>query len=636
MEDETCDNLETYSIVWLDSSVDSNDEKLTIQKRLRFLIDYLKCFSNENLCENYLMKSNENERICLIISGQLGKDLVHHVHHLKQISMIYVFCIDKSRYQSWANQYPKIKAILNRSDDLIAEIDREHQRRIANLVDEPFQSINFNKNPQEFLFYQLLINCLLEMKILIKDRVELLNYLKNIYRQNEEYLLIIKQFQKDYSSLKSLDWFMTNSILTRILNKSIRNDHFYILFLIRFFIQDLNKQIHSNRIQKSIRIYKSQILSKEQFETLQDSLGHFITIKSFLKTNLNKKQCLAYFKEYHFNSNQIKILFEITANPNEIGARSLFTNVSTLGQQQVLFMVNSIFRIEKIVVDDKLNITFVYLNYSSIEHQEFELYPELKHSNLFSFGQLLFEKKLFSKAQIYFKHLIDHLPFDDEQVFDCFYSLGQIYFHLNQFVLSLKSFQKCLRLTKTSPSNTKQISIHNQIALVHLKENHYEQALHSYQQALTLSNPNTIQFVDSLNNIALVYKYLNHHQQALQSYQQIVAIQNQFNSPSDLALTYTNIAFVYSNLKQYELAIEYFNKVLMIYEEILPKKHCLISMIYESMGNVYYDQKQFKQAFVYYDKANQIYTQLLPTGHSDILQMKIIIQRIQSKIKFFL
>ena len=105
MDDE---NLETYFVLWLDGTVDSSEEKLNIQRKLRSSINFLQTFTNENQCEDFIRSTKPFDRIILIISGQLGKDLVHHIHHLVQISLIYIFTPEKKKYQSWANQYLKV------------------------------------------------------------------------------------------------------------------------------------------------------------------------------------------------------------------------------------------------------------------------------------------------------------------------------------------------------------------------------------------------------------------------------------------------------------------------------------------------------------------------------------------------
>ncbi|CAF3173719.1 unnamed protein product, partial [Rotaria sp. Silwood2] len=77
---------------------------------------------------------------------------------------------------------------------------------------------------------------------------------------------------------------------------------------------------------------------------------------------------------------------------------------------------------------------------------------------------------------------------------------------------------------------------------------------------------------------------------------------------------------------------EYCNRSLKIYESILPLKHSLISMTLENIANIYYDKEDFRQAFKYYEKAAKIYRHILPSTHPDVLQIRMIIKKIEAKI----
>ena len=94
------------------------------------------------------------------------------------------------------------------------------------------------------------------------------------------------------------------------------------------------------------------------------------------------------------------------------------------------------------------------------------------------------------------------------------------------------------------------------------------------------------------------------------------------------------IPLAYCHLHQYEFAFEHYNKALQIYEKSIPTEHCLISMIYENIGNLFYDQNLFKQGLVYYEKAATIYRNLLPSTHPNVLQIAMVIRRIESKIRY--
>lgn len=127
------------------------------------------------------------------------------------------------------------------------------------------------------------------MKIISKDKNTLINLLKNYYNQNENELLKIDEFEKEYSSYKSLWWLTRDSFISKLIFKSFHQKNYSLLFLFRFFIQDIFQQIEQNKSLKSFHVYRSQILSNKQLNLFQNSIGKIFSINSFLFTNLVKK-----------------------------------------------------------------------------------------------------------------------------------------------------------------------------------------------------------------------------------------------------------------------------------------------------------------------------------------------------------
>lgn len=102
------ENSETFSLLWLDTEVNATSENRRTQKRLREIINYLKLFDNSNACQQYITSCSEYDRIVLIISGRLSKEIVPKIHKLRQLSSIYIFCRQRKLYRSWAKQYTKV------------------------------------------------------------------------------------------------------------------------------------------------------------------------------------------------------------------------------------------------------------------------------------------------------------------------------------------------------------------------------------------------------------------------------------------------------------------------------------------------------------------------------------------------
>jgi hypothetical protein len=101
-------NLETYSLIWLDTSVNTSQENVLAQQQLRTSINHLLIFEDENECEEYIRSTPKEDRIIFILSGQLGQRIVPRTHQLQQLFSIYVYCSDETRYSQWAQEFSKV------------------------------------------------------------------------------------------------------------------------------------------------------------------------------------------------------------------------------------------------------------------------------------------------------------------------------------------------------------------------------------------------------------------------------------------------------------------------------------------------------------------------------------------------
>lgn len=105
------ENLETFSLIWLDAAVNDSQENLDAQQQLRTSINYLKTFDNDAIFEEYVRSTSKDDRIVLIISGRFGVTVVPKIHPLRQITSIYVYCQDKKRNEAWAKEFKKVRSI---------------------------------------------------------------------------------------------------------------------------------------------------------------------------------------------------------------------------------------------------------------------------------------------------------------------------------------------------------------------------------------------------------------------------------------------------------------------------------------------------------------------------------------------
>ncbi len=96
-------------LIWSDPSVNNSSENKSIQEKLReIFLNNFKSFESGDQCENFI-NQNQNQRLMLIVSGQIGRDLVPKIHTLSQVISIYVYCMDKKANEKWAKNYDKVK-----------------------------------------------------------------------------------------------------------------------------------------------------------------------------------------------------------------------------------------------------------------------------------------------------------------------------------------------------------------------------------------------------------------------------------------------------------------------------------------------------------------------------------------------
>jgi hypothetical protein len=104
-------NLESFACLWLDLTVNSSEDNINTQKELRQVINHLRTFEDSNECEQHIRQITQ-EKVVLIVSGGLGRQIVPRLHDLPQFSACYVFCQDKKANEQWASKYPKVKSFI--------------------------------------------------------------------------------------------------------------------------------------------------------------------------------------------------------------------------------------------------------------------------------------------------------------------------------------------------------------------------------------------------------------------------------------------------------------------------------------------------------------------------------------------
>ncbi|CAF1256498.1 unnamed protein product [Adineta ricciae] len=422
--------LELFSLVWLDSN--PHETRQTEQK-LRSIINRLKRFRQVDQCRQYIEEMNSKERVVLIVSGRLGKELVPSIHHHRQIISIYVFCMDKESNRQWAAKFSKVKNVSTNIGELIGDIKRNHkiQKKVEEHLEMNFFSTNTGGGGKslsgingKFLFSQVLIDCLMELPFNEEDRNELIQCCQTEYKGNVEELDKIEEFANEYSAKNVLWWYTRESFFYKILNSSLRMENLHVMFLFRSFISDICEQLKKNPVKTSIKLYRTQMIAKEEFQNLQKSIGQFISINSFFSTSLSRSTALSFLDLSDGSSDLQKILFEVSADPKTVTTKP-FADISKFSdfndEQEILFMIGSIFQIEQIQNDEENQIAIVKMNLCSDEENHLrKILHQMKQQflneqiSLRTFANVLWEMGQLKLADMYLQRLLNGLSANDQ------------------------------------------------------------------------------------------------------------------------------------------------------------------------------------------------------------------------------
>ena len=104
---EPDDNLETFSICWLDAGV-NNDENLAAQQKLRAIINCVRTFEDSDEFMARIHRMCPSDLTMIIVSGQMGRVVVPEIHSWPQVTSIYIYCMNKAANEQWSGSYTKV------------------------------------------------------------------------------------------------------------------------------------------------------------------------------------------------------------------------------------------------------------------------------------------------------------------------------------------------------------------------------------------------------------------------------------------------------------------------------------------------------------------------------------------------
>ncbi|CAF1065697.1 unnamed protein product [Adineta steineri] len=460
-------SLEIFSLVWLDANVDVKDTRNT-EVKLRSIINHIKKFQDIKQCQQYIERRSENDRLVIIVSGRLGQEIIPYIHQLRQVISIYVYCMDETNNEQWAFQFTKIKSVVVDLDELVSQLTTDH--KIQKKVEEPLSinilttNVDAGKSTTgvngQFVYSQILIDCLLRLRSNEIDKNELINLYKNEYEGNYTELNNLHEFQEDYSSDKVLWWYTKETFFYKTLNAALRTQSIHIIFLFRSLIYDIYHQLQKYQSKKFERVYRCQLMSNDELNSLKQNIGQFISVNSFFSTTDDRSTALFLLGDITTKIDLERVLFEIDADPKIVNTKP-FANISKLSyfpdESEVLFMIGSFFRLNNITrSDDQIWIIKMTLC-NDDEHDLKRVLMHMKHqinseeANLRTLGKLLWKMGKLDLAEKYFNRLLQELPSNDSLLSSLYEDLAELASQTGDYDMSVLWHQKLLTFKEENP-----------------------------------------------------------------------------------------------------------------------------------------------------------------------------------------
>ena len=535
------------------------------------------------------------------------------------------------------------------------ESDRTQRHR----CDEPLSMLIYNSNVIDeqsttgldgrFVQSQLLISCLLKMKTIRSDRHEFICRCREFYKENKKQLEAIDEFEKDYVPQHCLWWYSIDSFLYRILNKALRVQNIDLLFLLRFFIRDIEKQLHRQRCLEPIHVYRGQLMSKWELNALQNSINKLISVNSFLSTSRISDVALMYLQHDAKDSMFERVLLEIDADPNQDGVKP-FADISKISrfsqEDEILMMLGSIFRLRNISFDDEKQIWRIQLDLCS-DH-DCDVKNVVKHmgtqyglinTKLLWLAYVLIDTSDFDDSEKYLYRVLKDLPSDHRDIPKCYQALGKIHCEKGDYHQAHIDLNKALNFLLEFKSHSSRLAyLFNNIGEVYQNERNWPQALQSYEKALKLFRETFTDNDENIawcyNNMGIIYEKQKNYQKAFDYLSKALRIKEEVLPPKHPCLgnTYNNLGNVHYQLKQYDQALENYQLCYETFEKSLKCRHPSIARVVRNIGIIYEMKNDLIQAKKNYAKALAIRKCTLSSSHPDMIEITEDIARISSKI----
>lgn len=267
-----------------------------------------------------------------------------------------------------------MKGAYAQSQDLITAVaaDQRIRERIGSnaVVMNVYSTQNSGNVSEErdsknalFMYFQLLIDILIQMSNDQNStaKKELIDHFKRLYEGDEAEGKVIEEFENQYRPEEAIWWYSRPTFLFSTLNKALRESDYEVLLTLRFFINDLYRQLkcqherfldsHTSNDDPILKVYRGQSVPVDELHYIRENVGQYISMQSFLSTSVDQEIGFFFAQASAVPSVDIaRIVFQFNINTRMANTKP-FINIKSLSyfpdEEEVLIMLGAIFKIEQ-------------------------------------------------------------------------------------------------------------------------------------------------------------------------------------------------------------------------------------------------------------------------------------------------
>ncbi|CAF3766961.1 unnamed protein product [Rotaria sp. Silwood1] len=594
----------------------------------------MKFFSNVDECIDFVTShSNKHKKFLVVMSDYSVSEVVVTVlNEFPQLMSVFLLWNEREEenYNSMQHRWIKecTKNQLSIKDQSNATADAAATSTsvltIFNRHEQSFTSDLRSENGN-FLWFQLFIEILLRMTFNRQEtKTQLIEYFKNAYQTDPPEILKIEKLEKEYSPEDAIRWYTKDMCLYRQLNESLRLKKVELLIEFSWFISDLYKQLNQESVSQKANatdepiatVYRGQLISRKEFERIQNSVGSFLSVNSFFSTT-EDRNVASFFagNVYSAEVDLISLLFEIKTD-RRVKNLKPYANIShyTLfpAEKEILFMLGTVFRIVSLKFNNEDNNLVLSLEICSeddrdyqqmFEHEKHELVGE--NPTYYNLAELMYRVGDYDRSEKYFNEYLK-MPINVIDTIQGYTGLSKVYGQKHNEELRKQFINKSNEIIKNQYAAIKDSNDLNEL----------DKLLND-----TLLNEEESSDIHMMKALVNVQNKRNDF--AILNYQKVLSIQKRQlpEDHPDIARTLFVLGHSYVSLKQFEQAEKFMQEALQIRRKSLSGNHRDLAMTYSSLGSLYKIIMKNELALEYFLKAREIH---LASGIPEALDLWII------------